>query len=201
MKRNDIVLALTSTLILHQGAEPAAVMRMGRTQSKTSGDLWINPERFTVSHHLPEELPGCKDEHPTDPAEYLAGGGVVELSLLPPLSNLIRLYEQWRQGDPDSDTYLQLESLEGSLRPVTLADLEAWLYHFCSSLTPARLRRAFAPLYAWAGLEPILCAFIANHLPADLRATAFYVSISTEELATRYAIAHRRVLALIEEAL
>lgn len=199
--RNDIVLALTSGLILHHGAEPATVFGMGRARSETSSELWIDSERSTVSHNLPDELPGCQNEQTADPADYLPSGGVVELPLLPPLRGLVHLYEGKCQGDPPSDTYLQLDCPQKGLRPATLADLVKWLDRISSTLTPARLRSAFTALYGWAGLEPILCAFISSRLPAGLRATAFYVNISAQELAKRYAAAHRRVLNLIAECL
>jgi len=198
VSRTDLVLGLAALTIVHYGAEPADVLGMvsARPVDPAGPRLWINPERLTLSHNLPDDLPAHKTRPPGEPDECLPSGALAELPLLPPLAALTSTYEACRQSVAGSGPYLRLDTPDG-LRPVTLADLERWLGRVSPHLTPARLRQTFMPLYMWAGLEPILCAFVANRFGAGLRATAFYVNIGLRELARRYAHAHRRMLALI----
>lgn len=198
LPRNDLVLGLAALTIIHCGVEPADAVGLvpARPEDPIGPQWWITPQTLTISHSLPDDLPAHKDYHPDDPAAYQPYGGLVELPLLPPLSGLVYEYDVRCRDDASLAHYLQLDTPQG-LQPLTLADLEGWLYRISPTLTPIRLRRTFEVLYTWAGLEPILCALIANRLPARLRATVFYTNISLQQLARRYAAAHRRVLALI----
>lgn len=197
LPRNDLVFGLAALTIVHCGVGSADAVRLvpARPEDPMGPRWWITPQTLTISHSLPDDLPAHKDYHPDDPAAYQPYGGLVELPLLPPLSGLVYEYDVRCRDDAGSAAYLQLDTTQG-LQPLTLTDLEGWLYRISPTLTPIRLRRTFEALYTWAGLEPILCALIANRLPAGLRATAFYTNISLQELARRYAAAHYRVLAL-----
>jgi hypothetical protein len=196
---DEVALALATLLILHTGLDPLAVLGMP-ADPVPNGErpaVWVIPDRAMIAHELPEDLPSSPD--PLPPDQYLPGGRVVELPLPQVLARLARVYDERRaapslpsKGGP----YLQLDGPAGP-RPLLLRDLEGRLQAISARVTPASLRRTFAALYAWATLEPVLGAVIANRFPISLRSTGFYTNVAAPTLAARYAQAHRRVHELI----
>lgn len=196
---DELALALGTLQILHTGLDPISILGMAG-DTAPNGErppVWLSPGLKTIAHELPEGLPSSPD--PLPPDQYLPGGRLVELPLPGVLAQLVTAYEAQRAGQDGRSPggpYLQLRGPHGP-RPLGLLDLERRLRTISARVTSVRLRRTFDALYGWAGLEPILGAFISNRFPFRLLSTAFYTNIATEELAARYVDAHRRVHELI----
>lgn len=195
ISRTELSLALATLLILHCGLDPAQVVALAASDGGIAS-LRLDRQRLTLLHALPDDLPARHTHRPPDLADHLPGDRIVEVPLPPLMAAVVQAYEAKRTPEEASSPYLQVETPAG-LAPLTLAALEARLKHIAAGLTPARLRRTFQPLYAWAGLQPLLCAYLANRFDFNLRATAFYANLTNQELAARYALAHHRVLELL----
>jgi hypothetical protein len=196
---DEVALALATLLILHTGLDPISILGMPGDQAPEGERpaVWVIPDRTTIAHELPEDLPSSPDPLPSD--QYLPGGRVVELPLPSVLARLARVYDARRAApglQSEGRPYLRLEGPTGP-RPLILRDLERRLQAISTRVTPASLRRTFAALYAWANVEPVLGAFIANRFSMSLRSTAFYTNVAAQELAERYAQAHRQIQELI----
>jgi hypothetical protein len=182
---DEVALALATLVILHTGLDPVSVLGMS-ADPPPEGErtaAWLIPDRAMIAHELPADLPASPD--PLPPDLYFPGGRVVELPLPPVLARLARVYDAHRaaQGRPFAGgPYLRLDGPEGA-RPLLLLELERRLQAISARVTPASLRRTFAPLYAWADLEPVLGAVIANRFPMSLRSTTFYTNVAAGGLA------------------